>query len=265
MKKIFMIITSCIFVFLLVGCNVSVGVKSRKGDLVDFKQKSKINDIDEIIINTGESDVVLKNYDKNKIKIVGKKLKNDEKIKIAVKGKKLEIEDPNKSSSSIEKPCFNFGMYNNTASYTIYIPSSFNGKIDFKNGTGDINITDLVVDKFYLEAGVGDVEIKDVKIKDFNCNVGVGDFDFELSDCGNVIINGGVGNCDVVFKDVNGNFEFNSGVGDCNVSVPEDSDIKIVENGNGVGNINNNAKLSGDGKYIFKFTSGVGNINIDNN
>lgn len=266
MKKILLIIISCMFAFLLVGCNVSVGVKSRNGDLVDFKQESEMKNIEEMVINTGKSDVTLKSYNKNKIKIEGQKLKNDEKIKIVTNDKKIEIKDPNSSFNSKEgKSFFKFVVYDRTPSYTIYIPNSFKGKIDLKNGDGDISVTGVVLDKFDLEAGTGDVTIKDVQIKNINCNVGVGDCDLQLSNCGDVAINGGVGDCDVAFEDVNGDFEFNCGVGDCNVSVPNNADIKITKSGNdGIGNINNKAKLSGNEKYVFKFTSGVGDINIDN-
>ena len=99
--------------------------------------------------------------------------------------------------------------------------------------------------KLYLESGVGDVELE------------------TKERTGDIDIKGGVGSVDVSLGDVNGNLTFQGGVGDTNISIPSNSPVSIKTD-SGLGNANISAKTSGENKYIFDISIGIGEINITN-
>ena len=127
---------------------------------------------------------------------------------------------------------------------TLYIKEDLKD-INIDGGAGKLTLSNICFNRLDLDSGVGQV------------NIETGDRS------GDIDINGGVGEVNVAIKKVGGDLIYDGGVGSSNIKIPKNSPISIKSE-SGLGSIENEAVISGNGDYIFDISVGVGSIRIYN-
>ncbi len=252
---------------LLTGCGIRFGVESRRnnnsGNSVNYNGESinkteSIEGIDKIDIEIEVSNVTIINYEGNDIEISGTLGSLSRGVTVSKNSNKLVITEK-------AKKAFNVNINTNNASnLEIKIPNSYNKDIEFSFGVGEYNIKDLKVNDIDIKGGVGELLIENISFNKLDLSSGVGSVNIYTNErTGEIDIKGGVGDVNISLGDINGNLKFEGGMGSANIKIPSDAPVNIKTE-SGLGNSNVRAKTSGENKYIFDITMGIGELNITN-
>lgn len=265
MKKIFKIFLALSLSVVLVGCSVKFGIESRNNDNYtdstnysgeSINKVESIEGINKLNIKIEVSNVEIMYYEGKDIEVSGTLGKLSKGVTIDKSSDELTINEKSKKSNSI--------IRDSASDLKIKIPNSYNGNVDLEFGVGEYEVRDLKVYNINVRSGVGEIVIKNISFNKLYLESGVGDVELETKErTGDIDIKGGVGSVDVSLGDVNGNLTFQGGVGDTNISIPSNSPVSIKTD-SGLGNANISAKTSGENKYIFDISIGIGEINITN-
>ncbi|MDI9219032.1 DUF4097 family beta strand repeat-containing protein [Clostridium tertium] len=265
MKKLFKIFLVLSLSVVLVGCSVKFGIESRNNDNYtdstnysgeSINKVESIEGINKINIKIEVSSVKVMYYEGKDIEVSGTLGKLSKGITIDKSSDELTINEKSKKRNSINR--------DSTSDLKIKIPNSYNGNIDLEFGVGEYEVRDLKVDNINISSGVGQLLIKDISFNKLDLESGVGDVELETKEMtGDINIEGGVGSIEVSLGNVNGNLIFEGGVGNTNIRIPSDSPVSIRTD-SGLGKANINAKTSGENKYVFDISMGIGEINITN-
>lgn len=265
MKKLFKIFLALSLSVMLAGCSVKFGIESRNGDndsdSTNYSGESinkveSIEGINKLNIEIEVSNVKIMYYEGKDIEVSGTLGKLSKGVTIDKSSNELTINEKSKKSNSIKR--------DSASDLNIKIPNSYNGNVDLEFGVGEYEVRDLKVDNINISSGVGQLFIKDISFNKLDLESGVGDIELETKEkTGEINIKGGVGSVDVSLGDVNGDLTFEGGIGDTNISIPSNSPVRIKTD-SGLGRANISAKTSGENKYIFDISMGVGEINITN-
>lgn len=155
---------------------------------------------------------------------------------------------------------------------TIYIPEEFVGFYEIQNSAGNMEIRDLVAERFEVGTGAGNIELNRMKTKRLIVKTGAGNI--EGYDCsGELTIHSGAGNVEF-HVDGEHDVYVSSGAGNVDIRIENDRALNAtVELSAGLGNVHSNLldtsmkskKLSqvfGTGENKIKLSTGVGNVSI---
>lgn len=270
-KKIigaFLILTSLGFI----GCDVKINVNDKhrdRGELKDINKDFKIDNVKKLKISISTANINVNLGDNDTLNINGKLYGGEENLVVRENGSDLSIEDKefndlsNKDINldmSIFKNENNDDFENNKVNITI--PKKYKENLNLTFGVGDIKLKDIDVKNLELQTGAGNIGINNIVFSSLDYNAGAGNLDMDLDKkCGDMNIKGGVGNIKIKLAEVGGNLDLQGGVGNTNISIPKNSPVRINAS-NGLGQVNVKAETSGEGKYVFDLTSGVGNISV---
>ncbi len=241
-KKIVALVGAVIMAVSLTACNVDIGFRNPNSsknlnlDINESIDSDGIKDLD-ISINIGE--VRISAIDGQDFTIVSEgRSEISRPIEIDKSGSTLSIKEENSTK--------NVNGFNNLNSsnrkITIGIPKDFMGDFKYTCGIGDSEIKDLNVKKAIFQGGLGNIDIKEITFEDMRISQGVGDIDLKI-------------------KEVKGDLIYEGGVGDGDIIIPENSPVRF-KTSSGLGSCRIMAKTSGEDKYLFKITSGIGDITI---
>lgn len=265
MKRLFKIFLALSLSLMLASCSVKFGIESRNydsdSDSNNYSGESinmveSIDGIKKLNIEIEVSNVEIMYYEGKEIEVSGTLGRLSKGITIDKGSEELTINEKSKKYNSINR---------DTASdLKIKIPTSYNGNVDLEFGVGECKVRDLKVDNIEITSGVGQLFINDISFNKLDLESGLGEVELETKErTGDIEIKGGVGSVNLSLGNVNGNLTFEGGVGETNISIPSNSPVSIKTD-SGLGNANITAKTSGENKYIFDISMGIGEINITN-
>lgn len=259
MKRVLGILLTVALSTFLAGCSIKFGVESRNTSKYagqSINQSESIEGVDNLNIDIEVSNVNILYYDGNDIEVSGTLGSSSKGVTINRNSNELIINE--KSNKSV-----NIG--NSTVSeLEIKIPNSYTGDLKLALGVGECTINDVKADNMEVKAGVGQLKMNNISFNSLELQSGVGEVDIETKEkTGNINIEGGVGDIYVKLGNINGNLKFDGGMGSTRISIPPDSPVNI-KTSSGLGECNVSAKTSGENKYIFDVSMGVGSLNITN-
>ncbi|SHJ29272.1 Putative adhesin [Clostridium cavendishii DSM 21758] len=258
----------------LTGCDVhfDIGQNSKiskisSKDIKEIDKSFKLNNVNDLRIAIGRSDVNIVLTDGDEIRVKGKIYDGNDNVISKQSGSTMTIEEKDLDYGSWDSE-WNFSdkdfsfFRDNNSEIDIEIPKAYKENIGFKFGAGDVKINDLEVKKIDFKADAGNVNIDNIIFNDLDIKCGAGNLDINLKKKnGNIDIKGGVGNTKITLKEVGGNLKIAGGVGNSTIDIPDNSPVDIKAAG-GLGNTNISAKTSGENKYTFDIKAGVGNISV---
>jgi DUF4097 and DUF4098 domain-containing protein YvlB len=247
-------------------------------NLFDFNGSSlskeyNLNDnVNEIAINLNSQDIKVENYEGQTLKV---QLKNNN----SVSNELSETEEGNKLSLST-----NYNTPGN-ATVTVSIPNSFKSKGALKiiTSSGDINISNVLLDSLSISTASGDTEVSNLNLNYFSLNSASGDTHFKnvstlnetklVSSSGEIVGNGTLGQ--LTANTASGDMELklekslaNSSIssisGTIDLSLPKNSGYKINYDTISGHLESSNGKLShGDESSIINVNTTSGNLSVD--
>ena len=248
MKKISFYLASIMLGVFFIGCNNS-NAEDVNSTVTKIDKTESISGVKEIWIESGASEINLYGYDGSEVKVKGELGGYSKGLEINKRGNTLYIKEESKK---------NIGTNIEHTKLDIMVPKTFNGNLDFT----DINNLDLK--DINIDGGAGKLTLSNICFYNLDLDSGVGQVNIETGDrSGDIDINGGVGEVNVNIKKVGGDLIYDGGVGSSNIKIPKNSPISIKSE-SGLGSIENEAVISGNGDYIFDISVGVGSIRIYN-
>ncbi|GAA0084213.1 hypothetical protein UT300007_06520 [Clostridium sp. CTA-7] len=259
MKKVVKILLALSLSTILAGCSIKFGVESRKSSNYAGKsinQIESIEGINNLNINIDVSNVDIRYYEGKDIEISGVLGNLSKGITVDRNSSELDINERSNRSVSIKK--------DTTSNLKINIPNSYNGNIKLTLGVGEYKVNDVKADNMKVETGVGKLSMSNISFNRLDLESGVGEVDIDTKEkTGEIIIDAGVGDINIKLGNINGNLTFDGGMGSTRISIPPDSPVNI-KTSSGLGESNVTAKTSGENKYIFDVSMGIGELNITN-
>lgn len=198
----------------------SANIINRSAESVD-EHSVNIEGIDKIKFNLYSSDIIIKESDDDKLKIIensNKQSKKHDSIKISSKGNEVDVYSVlTKKRNLISK------IKNPTKTTEIYLPKNFNSDLEIKSNVGDLKIySDLKVDELILNMKVGDIEIGNIMANRYDINGSVGDINIDrLSGSGN--IKSSVGDIECGLENPTGTINIKGKTGDVDVNLLDNS------------------------------------------
>ena len=254
MKKISFYLASVMLGVFFIGCNNS-NAKDVNSTVTKIDKTESISGVEEIRIESGASEINLYAYDGSEVKVKGELGDYSKGLEINKRGNTLYIKEESKK---------NIGVNIEHTKLDIMIPKTFNGNLDFNQGAGKADINNLDLKDINIDGGAGKLTLSNICFNNLDLDSGVGQVNIETGDrSGDIDINGGVGEVNVAIKKVGGDLIYDGGVGSSNIKIPKNSPISIKSE-SGLGSIENEAVISGNGDYIFDISVGVGSIRIYN-
>ncbi len=260
--SIIMVVLSIFFIGLLQNGfkfkGFRIGLQSSNELILDNTYEEKFNNI---VIDATTSEIYIK-------------INNTENIKAVIYGEKNYTDvETNLDSLNIkisEKNCIGFCFNQKRAKVEIYLPKTYDGKIDIKNNYGDISIDEFLNANIDIKEDCGDVKILGGNIVKVDNNYG----DIEIGesnvlnineDCGDVNItetnDATVKNSygDIKIESINNFLHLENNCGDIelnNINLNKDSYIK-----NDYGDI----KIGNTNELFINALTDLGKVKIKNN
>ena len=252
-----MIVILSIFAYLLIGFFIfaitnqgdfDFGSLTREVKLKDnFKSEDK--EVKNIVINIPNGDIEIKNSEDDNVLV--------EYYTNKKKNSKIEYSDNEIVLKENKINFFCFGLCNGKRKVIIYLPQSYENKLDLKTVSGDIITSlDLSNNKVTLKTVSGDIKIGNVKSPSISTTSGdiiVGDVNGKSSFS---TVSG-----DVKASAINGSFSISTTSGDITISsinIDKDSSIKTVSGDTDI--YNNESDIYVD----YSSVSGKSNIKYNN-
>lgn len=259
MKRVLGILLTVALSTLLAGCSIKFGVESRNTNNYTGKsinQSESIEGVDKINIDIEVSNVNISYYDGNNIEVFGTLGSSSRGVTINRNSNELVINEKSNKTINIGK--------STVSELEVKIPSSYSGDLKLAFGVGECRINDVKADNMEVKAGVGQLKMNNISFNSLDLQSGLGEVDIETKEkTGNINIEGGVGDIYVKLGNIAGDLQFEGGMGNADISIPADSPVSI-KTSSGLGECNVSAKTSGENKYIFDVSMGVGSLNITN-
>jgi len=163
--------------------------------------KKSFSGVSEVSLNTASGDLTLEKGSGNSVDVVVTHTYDDEEYeaKMRMSGSKLIMEEK-----------FHARNMRGSSQWLVRVPENI--EFDFNTGSGDLGITDLVID-MEGNSGSGDVDFEDVQ-GEFKMNTGSGDYSITNLK-GELKVNTGSG--DIRVEESEGKFRGNTGSGDIKV------------------------------------------------
>jgi len=242
-KKVIALVGAVIMAVSLTACNVDIGFRnpnSSKNSNLDINETIDSDGIKSVEISVNIGDVKISPIDGQNFTVVSEGRNDGSRpIEIDKSGSTLSI----KEDSSIKNVNGFNNLHSNNRKINIGIPKDFIGDFKYTCGVGDSEIRDLNFKKAIFQGGVGNINIKEITFEDMRVSQGVGDVNLKI-------------------KEVKGDLTYEGGVGDGDITIPENSPVRF-KTSSGLGDCRIMAKTSGEDKYLFRVTSGVGDITIE--
>lgn len=265
---------------LLSGCGIRFGIESRRNnnfndsisedlpnqDFVsknfDKKDGEEVNiresmeGINNLQIEAAVSNIAIIYHEGKEVEVTGVLGKHSRGIEIGRASDQLKIEEKANKTNKVNS--------DSASNLIIKIPNSYSENLELTLGVGECNMEGLIVDSMDVKAGLGKLSIENVSFNKLNLESGLGDVNINTKQkTGEMHIEGGVGEINISLGDINGDLKYEGGMGNANIIIPEDSPVKI-NTSSGLGSANVSAKTSGENKYIFDISMGIGELNITN-
>lgn len=256
-KIIIAMVMGAILVGSMVACGRvhHIGDETSAGERTHFAKDIAIEGIDKIKIDIEAANVKINKSTGDKVEVVADVSKYSKGIEVDSKGSTLLISE---EFNDIEL------FDNDHSDITITIPEKYDKDFKYTYGASESYIEDIKVNNMEINGGAGMCSISDVVFKDLDMKMGAGATKIKLSEeCGKINIDGGVGKFEISFAKVGGDFSYKGGIGEANIKVPENAPITI-KGQSGLGEFNQKAKVSSEGKYDFDIKTGVGKVTIEN-
>lgn len=257
-KRIYGVLSIVLMVSFLVGCNIEFGFnrKNNKTNNAEgnVNESIAIDGVDKINLEISIADMEIYLVEGTDLVIERTCTGNNfGKISIEKNGSTINvIEDEVK---------YTLGDGYNKNELKVGVPTDYHGNMVIENGVGDCEMKELSLNNLEITTGVGDLEIENGECNELILQQGTGDAEIELNYSGNLEIRGGVGDLDLELASVNGNLVFEGGVGDADIYVPNNSPVSF-KTSVGLGRCNVEVETSGENKYVFDLTTGVGDIDV---
>lgn len=258
MKKIISIFTIIIVAVTLVSCDVKFGVKEvNESYEKEINEVVSLNDIDTIKIKVEIGEINIDTYDGEELKITGSLGKRSDKYSIYNKSGIIEFEAKSKSKLTLSNS-------DDTTKISVLVPNSYKSDFKIETGAGAADISNISAKKLEVDAGAGDIVIQNIKFDNLEYDAGVGSTKIRLNEAvGDIDISGGVGDILVELSEVGGDLTCDAGVGSTKIKIPENAPVKFNKQ-SGIGDCDINVTTSGEDKYTFKLSVGVGEIEVYN-
>jgi hypothetical protein len=185
---------------------------------------------------------------------------------------KSEVVDGILHIENLEKNNIRFRVFSGKgkANLIIEVPKGTDlEKVYVNSSVGNLEISDLVSDKFILEGAVGNGKVHHVASNEVIIEAGVGNLNLTDVSFKNVTVKGGVGNLNLSGS-IQGDSKVSSGVGNITLKLDDEREDYNLSAESGIGFIKINGKKAGDTKEDRKeaensldIESGIGNIYID--
>lgn len=265
MRKFISITLALALTTLLAGCGVKFGIENRNDnnsnrDSVNSGEKVNIsesmNDINKLDIRIDVSNIKINYYDGSNIEISGDLSKYSRGVRTEKSSNKLIIIEESKNNKSINEDY--------SSNLTINVPRNFNGDFEFNFGVGECEVNELELNNVNINNGVGELSLNEISFNKLDLESGVGSTTLNTSKkTGAITIKGGIGETKVSLGDINGDLKFDGGMGSATIKVPVDAPISISST-SGLGEARIKAKTSGEEKYHFDISVGIGEVEITN-
>lgn len=247
------IIVFCLIAFLIVylvkGENNMLSVGS-VSDKVVLEKTFEVEEIEEIEVMQDYGDITFEENSEDRLKVViyGKDTGN---ASASLNNKKLKIEYKTKNSFMF----FNFGL--RKSGITVYVPSTYEGKIKTRVDCGNTKINSLEKATLSAESNAGNVELEKIKNANIKCDLGDVKADEVLNKC-DIELN--AGNVRIEKLALQEASQITVDLGD--VKIKETNDIYIEANTDlGDTKINKNIRTS---NTTLKINVDCGNIKVEN-
>ena len=210
-------------------------------------------------------------------------------VRVTVKGRSrnnnLRLENKNGTLVIHQRgPSFSFSIFGFKSSLevTVYVPSSFSGKIKTDTGAGNITATGIG-GKLYFDTGAGNVNFKGRIANSIKADTGAGKVRIECQEAGKINLDTGAGSIDIYAEkilgdmklssgagsirleshEVNGNITASSGAGSIRMYLPQHVNCRIKAQKPGIGSLKNNIVGNPDSPYTLKASTGAGSITLE--
>lgn len=282
--RIVLIVICLIFIILLIGFMIwGIG----RGDFTDMRsfkivkeETYKVDDIEELYLKLKSSDVIFYENSENKIRIVekaNKKIKENKLFSSSISHGVLEIEE---QSSNF---CIGFCFFRDTT-YEIYLPITYDKKINVKTASGDIeffieneSLSDLKLitvsgdikikrpinaNNAYLKATSGDIETTHLITNEMKIETVSGDVESSKIE-GQIEISTVSGDIEIDDFNILGDSKIKSTSGDIDIHFNQNASCKLsADSVSGDIRFPNAESIVGDGKYSLSLKTVSGDIKV---
>ncbi|MBR1377171.1 MAG: DUF4097 family beta strand repeat protein [Bacilli bacterium] len=206
-----------------------------------------INDVDNIEINIGASNLKIEESDTFKIEIPNY-------VTYDVKNNKLTINEKSR-------------FFLKSSNIKVYLPTEKQfDSVKINGGAGNIEIVNLTAKNVDFELGAGKVTVGNLEANlSFALDGGAGDFKLNSGYLNNADIDMGVGNF-IIRATLNGKADIDMGVGNLDIDLVDEIDNYTFDIDKGIGNVTIDGKnvsgRLGSGNTLIEIDGGVGNIKI---
>ncbi|MBZ9692404.1 MULTISPECIES: DUF4097 family beta strand repeat-containing protein [unclassified Clostridium] len=267
MKKLLILAILGIVLISSVGCNTNSKTKTttsnqesetlNENKVID--EKINLDNATDIDVEIYAAQVSIKSYDGEEVKVTGKLSQKSDGLGVKRNGHEIQVIEKEYKSSRLD-----MNGEKNISRLDIMVPSKFKGNFKFDQGAGILDIEGIKAKNIDISGGSVKSKCEDIKFDKLNLESGASEFDLNLKEkCGDIKINGGVGKLKLKMAEVGGNLEYEGGVGEIDIIIPKNSPVNIVTE-KGDGHYNINAQTSGEEKYTFDLSVGIGSINVRN-
>ena len=214
-----------------------------QGEIKEINEyKSNIDDIKEIKFDLSIDTVIVSESNEKYVKIIEKsnyKLENDEKLKVSKNGNTIEVSrneiNVRKKFNNIyrtveiylPKDQINILVLNNELG-DVYIESPFNlEKLEINQNTGDLNINfNIVCNEFISHVATGDIDIANIYVTKYYIQTNVGDIDIKrLNGFGDIRSN--IGDIECNINEIGGDIYIESNTGDVDIFLNKDCNFNL--------------------------------------
>ncbi|WP_282192383.1 DUF4097 family beta strand repeat-containing protein [Romboutsia ilealis] len=214
-----------------------------QGEIKEINEyKSNIDDIKEIKFDLSIDTVIVSESNEKYVKIIEKsnyKLENDEKLKVSKNGNTIEV---SRNEINVRKKFNNIyrtveiylpkdyrnNLVLNNELGDVYIESPFNlEKLEINQNTGDLNINfNIVCNEFISHVATGDIDIANIYVTKYYIQTNVGDIDIKrLNGFGDIRSN--IGDIECNINEIGGDIYIESNTGDVDIFLNKDCNFNL--------------------------------------
>ena len=214
-----------------------------QGEIKEINEyKSNIDDIKEIKFDLSIDTVIVSESNEKYVKIIEKsnyKLENDEKLKVSKNGNTIEV---SRNEINVRKKFNNIyrtveiylpkdyrnNLVLNNELGDVYIESPFNlEKLEINQNTGDLNInSNIVCNEFISHVATGDIDIANIYVTKYYIQTNVGDIDIKrLNGFGDIRSN--IGDIECNINEIGGDIYIESNTGDVDIFLNKDCNFNL--------------------------------------
>lgn len=269
-KKITSICSLLMCMVMFAGCSIETGRNSDRvkddfnfdlsfsvddADYTDeFNQSFAADDIQEINITAAGSELNIKETKDSEIKVVRKSQKNSPEFNAEIRGNTFIIKEDLTNNKFSHK---------STSKIDIEIPETLAAKFNISIAAGECSIKNINALDFDFSSGAGDNTIENLSCENFTLEAGAASSEIELTKSKNIKLSTGAGETVIKIDNPDGDFTCEGGVGTTEIKIPENSPV-YFDAVSGIGEVNLNAKVSGEKKFKYEIENGIGEIDVNN-